>query len=101
MEEEQHKCREREGSLKVMTSPSPTSPPPNNPFEERKYVFFLFFFLELEWRTWSSHDGTALGSLLAEGGGQLLRFAGQVKETFGQPASGALLYGGLQFVKAC
>ncbi len=26
MEEEQHKCREREGSLKVMTSPSLTPP---------------------------------------------------------------------------
>ncbi len=100
MEEEQHKCREREGSLKVMTSPSPTSPP-KQPFRRAKIRFFLGFFLELEWRTWSSHDGTALGSLLAEGGGQLLCFAGQVKETFGQPASGALLYGGLQFVKAC
>lgn len=98
MEEEQHKCREREGSLKVMTSPSLT-PPPNDPFEERKYVDD--FFLELQWCTWSSHDGTALGSFLAEGGGQELCFAGQVKETFGQPASGALLYGGLRFVKAC
>lgn len=47
---------------------------------------------------WGSHDGTALGSLLAEGGGQELSLAGQMEEAFGEPASGALLYGRLQFV---
>lgn len=95
MEEEQHKCREREGSSKVMTSPS-LKPPQPTLAKSRN----AFLFLELGWCTWGSHDGTALGSLLAEGGGQELCLAGQVKEAFGEPAGGALLYGGLQFVEA-
>lgn len=77
-----------------MTSP-PLDPAPANPLEERKCIF-----IELEWRVWGSHDGTALGSLLAEGGGQKLSLAGQMEEAFGEPASGALLYGRLQFVEA-
>lgn len=61
MEEEQHKCREREGSLKVMTSLSPTSPPPpNNPFKERKYVFFCFFF----WNWSGAHEAHMMEQLL-------------------------------------
>lgn len=72
-----------------MTSPS-LQTPPNQPSRRAKMRF-----LELEWRTWGSHDATALGSLLAEGGGQELCLAGQVKEAFREPAGGALLYGGL------
>lgn len=59
MEEEQHKCREREGSLKVMTSPSLTPPhPANDPFEERKYVDVFF------WNCSGAHGAHMMEQLL-------------------------------------
>lgn len=76
---------------------SPPLKPPQTTLSKSENMFFQ----ELVQRTCSSHDGTALGSLLAEGGGQELCFARQVKEAFGQSTSWTLLYGGLQFVEAC
>lgn len=56
-------------------------------------------------RTWSpscppSHHRAALGLFLLEGGGEQVRLAGQVEESFGEAAGGAGLWEGLQLVDA-
>ena len=47
-----------------------------------------------------SHDRAALGLLLLEGGGDQIRLAGQVEESFGEATGGAGLWEGLQLVDA-
>lgn len=47
-----------------------------------------------------SHDGAALGLVLAEGGGEQRRLAGQVQEPLGEAADRAGFIGRLEFVHA-
>lgn len=47
-----------------------------------------------------SHDRAALGLLLLEGGGEQIRLAGEVEESFGEAAGGAGLRERLQLVDA-